>query len=179
MRKRIVLKISEEGLFRFIAGSLIFFAIALAAVLISPGKANSHHVEINHKDLDCLAKNVYFESRGESIQGQYAVGLVTLNRVKSNKFPDTICEVVKQGRYWNNNPVKNKCHFSWYCDGKSDNPKDKKAWDMSVNIAQTLLFYNVVDYTYGSTHYHNLDVNPRWSRKMKEATTIGSHIFYE
>ena len=50
---------------------------------------------------------------------------------------------------------------------------------MSVNIAQTLLFYNVVDYTYGSTHYHNLDVNPRWSRKMKEATTIGSHIFYE
>ena len=174
-----MLKISEERLVRFISGSLILFAIALTFVLIMPGQAKSHHVEINHSDLECLAKNIYFESRGESIQGQYAVGLVTLNRMKSNKFPDTICEVVKQGRYWNNNPVKNKCHFSWFCDGKSDNPKDKEAWGISVHIAQSLLLYTIEDFTEGSTHYHAMTVSPKWSRDMKEATTIGSHIFYE
>jgi|TARA_R110000744_G_scaffold369668_1_gene479959 spore germination cell wall hydrolase CwlJ-like protein len=172
-------RIFEEGLCRFIFGTLLILLLALFALSLSPGTAKADHVEVNHKDLECLAKNIYFESRGEDVLGQYAVGLVTQNRVKSNKFPDTICGVVKQGRYWKNNPVKNKCHFSWFCDGKSDNPKDKEAWAISVHIAQSLLLYTIEDFTQGSTHYHALDVSPRWSRKMKEATTIGSHIFYE
>ena len=164
---------------RFIFGTLIILMISLFALTLSPGTAKGNHIEIDQKNLECLAKNIYFESRGENILGQYAVGLVTQNRVKSNKFPNTICEVVKQGRYWKNNPVKNKCHFSWFCDGKSDNPKDKEAWTISVSIAQTLLLYNIEDFTHGSTHYHAKEVNPRWSRKLKMATTIGSHIFYE
>lgn len=174
-----MLKISEEGLVRFITGSLVLFAIAFAAILICPGEAKSHHVEINQEELECLAKNIYFESRGEDTRGQYAVGLVTQNRVKSDKFPDTICGVVKQAKYWNNVPVINKCHFSWYCDGKSDNPRNKSSWENSIVIARNLLLYTIEDFTLGSTHYHTKDVNPKWSKEMKIATIIGSHIFYE
>ena len=172
-------RISEERLFRFIFGPLVILLLVLFALAISPGTANANHQDINHKDLECLAKNIYFESRGEDVLGQYALGLVTQNRVKSNRFPNTICEVVKQGRYWNNNPIKNKCHFSWFCDGKSDNPKDKEAWGISLHIAQSLLLYTIEDFTEGSTHYHAITVSPKWSRDMKQATTIGSHIFYE
>ena len=81
--------------------------------IISPGEAKAYHKIIDQEELTCLAKNIYFEARGENRTGQYAVGLVTLNRLKSKRFPNTICKVVKQAKYWNNNPVRNKCHFSW------------------------------------------------------------------
>ena len=174
-----MLKISEQGLVRFIIGSLLALLFAIVMTIISPGEAKAYHKIIDQEELTCLAKNIYFEARGENRTGQYAVGLVTLNRLKSKRFPNTICKVVKQARYWNNNPVRNKCHFSWYCDGKSDRPKDKRAWDTALDIAHFLLLFNVEDFTKGSTHYHATYVKPKWSREMKVATVIGSHIFYE
>ena len=75
----------------------------------------------------CLADNVYFESRNQGTAGWSAVISVTLNRVKDKRFPNTICEVVKQGptrESWKKNgtyyPIKHRCQFSWYCDGKKD-----------------------------------------------------------
>ena len=133
----------------------------------------------SHQQFICLAKNIYFEARGEVIAGQYAVGLVTLNRVRSKRFPNDICKVVYQARYWNNHPVRNKCHFSWYCDGKSDRPRNEDKWLLAQEIAETLLLFNIEDITKGATHYHAKEVLPHWADKSKILTIIGNHIFYE
>lgn len=135
--------------------------------------------DASKQEFICLAKNIYFESRGEVIAGQYAVGLVTLNRVRSKRFPNDICNVVYQGRFWNKKPVKNKCHFSWFCDGKPDVPKDKDRWELAKEVSETLLLFNIEDITRGATHYHTKRVMPHWADKSKIRTIIGNHIFYE
>ena len=68
-----------------------------------------------------LAQNVFFEAGIESTAGKAAVARVTINRTASQRFPDSVCEVVKQGHKHANGAMKRyKCQFSWYCDGKSD-----------------------------------------------------------
>jgi spore germination cell wall hydrolase CwlJ-like protein len=82
----------------------------------------------------CLAMNVYHEARNQSFIGQVAVAQVVMNRVKDNRFPNDVCEVVTQGQTYSwkpDVPIRNRCHFSWYCDGKSDKPRDAEAWEMS------------------------------------------------
>jgi N-acetylmuramoyl-L-alanine amidase len=78
--------------------------------------------------LVCVAVAVYFESRGEPVAGQVAVAHVIRNRIEDPRYPDNACDVVKQGYYWNGSPIRNKCQFSFYCDGKPDDPKNKQAW---------------------------------------------------
>ena len=74
--------------------------------------------------LMCMALNIYHEARNQSIVGQVAVAEVVMNRVEDSRFPDTICEVVKQAVTYKNTdkPVLHKCQFSWYCDGQKDEP---------------------------------------------------------
>lgn len=77
--------------------------------------------QLDAKQLKCMVLNLYHEARSESEKGMIAVGYVTLNRVVSNHFPDSICKVVKQAVYYKNGmPKRNKCQFSWWCDGKDD-----------------------------------------------------------
>lgn len=142
------------------------------------------------QETTCLAQNIYFEARDQNIKGQIAVALVTINRVKSKRFPNSICKVVKQARYRNGRLVKHKCHFSWFCDGLSDIPKDRIAWKVSLTIANAMLEHSgshiskngtkwkVNDFLHGATHYHRKDVNPYWNRSMLKVAEIGSHIFY-
>ena len=129
-------------------------------------------------EVKCLAQNIYFEARDQSTKGQIAVALVTLNRVKSRRFPNSICKVVHQGAKRLGKMVLHKCHFSWYCDGKSDQPKDKMSWEISKLIASAMINNPMEDFLNGSTHYHRIDVNPYWNRRMLRYTTIGDHIFY-
>ena len=142
-------------------------------------------------EVKCLAQNIYFEARDQPTKGQIAVALVTINRVNSKRFPDTICRVIRQAsRYKNGKPKKNKCQFSWYCDGLADVPKEKIAWGISLLIARAMLKqpggyitrfgepWVIDDFLKGATHYHNLDVNPYWNRKMLKVVTIGDHIFW-
>jgi spore germination cell wall hydrolase CwlJ-like protein len=82
--------------------------------------------------LMCVAMAVYFEARGEPTAGQIAVAQVIRNRIEDPRYPDNACDVVKQGYYWNGIPIRNKCQFSFYCDGKSDDPKNKQAWFNSL-----------------------------------------------
>lgn len=126
----------------------------------------------------CLAMNIYHEARGEPLAGQLAVGLVTMNRVESPRFPDDICSVVKQGRYWKGNPVRNQCHFSWWCDGKSDTPQDDNAWAESVNMAYRIENGFITDFTDGATHYHANYVQPYWADEHDYIVQIGQHLFY-
>ena len=171
-------KISEEEFVKWICIAFAYLVLIMVLLMTLPGKANSHEIT-SQEEFECLAKNIYFEARGEEILGQYAVGLVTLNRVESDRFPDTVCGVVKQAKYWNNNPIRNKCHFSWYCDGKSDEPKDIVAWTKAKSIAEMLLLFHVEDFTNGATHYHAPYVSPFWSKEKKVAAIIGGHIFYD
>lgn len=133
----------------------------------------------NYSEEECLSLNVYHEARGESLAGQYAVADVVLNRVASKHYPDTVCGVVKQSIMWNDHPVRNKCQFSWYCDGKSDDATDSDAWmrsvEVAVNIMHTGTFRGITE---GADHYHTDYVNPRWNRKMRLVGRIGDHIFY-
>jgi N-acetylmuramoyl-L-alanine amidase len=128
--------------------------------------------------LFCLALNIYFEARNQPFFGQLAVGQVVLNRVASERFPSTVCEVVKEGPVRNNLPVRDRCQFSFYCDGLSDRPRDNRAWLIAKGIAYDLLNGNYEDYLENATHYHSIDVAPAWARKMKRIIRIEDHIFY-
>ena len=152
-------------------------------------------------DIDCLSTNMYFEARGDGYAGMYATSLVVMNRVVDVRYPNTVCEVVKQGpvkESWKTRdnpsfatddrvffPVKNKCQFSWYCDGKADNMYDEASLNTAKEIAKIVLtdFANngAVDITEGSTHYHTVAINPYWanSRGMMKITTVGTHVFYK
>ena len=124
--------------------------------------------------LLCLALNVYFEARGEeSIAGKLAVAEVTLNRVASQDYPNTVCEVVLQEN-------KNGCSFSWWCDGKSDAPAEYTAFQESKALAKMMIedgeYISVVGKDV--THYHATSVNPYWSDSLSYTETIGNHVFY-
>lgn len=126
----------------------------------------------------CLALNIYHEARGEPLVGQIAVAQVVLNRVESPQFPNTICDVVKDGHYNENVPVINKCQFSWWCDGKSDTPQDTVRWENSLHLAATLAEKPYLDVTEGALYYHATYVKPYWADHFKETVTINNHIFY-
>jgi spore germination cell wall hydrolase CwlJ-like protein len=136
--------------------------------------------------INCLALNIYHEARGDNYAGQVAVADVVLNRVEDVKYPNTVCEVVHQAKlsdWWLDQgkeiPVRNQCQFSWYCDGKSDNPQNERAWNQSVAIAYTMMRYDSYrGITEGATHYHAEYVNPYWASSMQVVGRIGEHIFY-
>ena len=118
--------------------------------------------------LLCLSLNTYFEARDQSLIGQIATAQVVMNRVEDSRFPNTVCEVVKQGPTrpsWEDPdkriPVKHRCQFSWYCDGKSDIPKNEKAWKLAQDYAYLVLYNRIaIDITEGATHYHATYVKP-------------------
>ena len=129
--------------------------------------------------ITCLALNIYFESRNQPIEGQIAVSQVVLERVKSEKYPNTVCEVVFQGPTYSwsvNYPIKDRCQFSWYCDGLSDKPKDEIAWLNSLEVAEKV-YYGLTDTVKGATHYHSVKVDPWWAKYKVKVRQIGDHIF--
>jgi len=127
----------------------------------------------------CLALNIYFEARNQSIDGQIAVTQVVLNRVEDSRFPDDSCKVIKEGPIRNGMPVINKCQFSWYCDGFSDVPKDHDAYRWAINVAIGVVTGKYKDLVKGATHYHADHVSPDWSFIENHMATIGNHIFYK
>lgn len=137
---------------------------------------------VDTKELECLALNIYHEARGSNLADQYAVADVTLNRVHNDRYPDTICEVVKQAQNdGNGNPIRNRCQFSWWCDGKNDKPNNETAWANSQYVAGNIAIGDKFrGITEGSTHYHASYVHPNWTddRGMNHIGRIGSHIFY-
>lgn len=140
--------------------------------------------EFLKKELMCLAKNIYFEAGNQSYIGKVAVALVTKNRVGDKRWPNTYCGVVEQGPTWSTKngekfPVKYKCQFSWYCDGKTDVPFLGEKWKESTQIAEIIYFTNLIDNILDrATHYHADYVSPAWSKHLEKVTQIDRHIFY-
>lgn len=135
------------------------------------------------EDQECLAQNIYFEAKNQPLTGQVAVGIVTLKRVENKSFPNTICSVVKHTNYARADgfPIRHKCQFSWYCDGRSDSPANKKAHEQARQIASALLSHEsrIVDFTHGADHYHADYIDPpHWTLSMIEVMHVGNHIFY-
>jgi spore germination cell wall hydrolase CwlJ-like protein len=121
----------------------------------------------------CLAEALYFEARGETVKGQFAVAEVIMNRVKSARFPATPCGVVKQGtgrRY--------QCQFTYTCDGYKDVIAEKKAYERVAKVARAVMDGTFGALTGGATHYHTTAVRPKWARVYQKTARIGVHVFY-
>ena len=106
---------------------------------------------------------------------------MTLNRVKDDRFPNNICDVVKQGLTykWNPDiPIRNKCQFSWYCDGKSDKIKNIIVYNKIIELMNYILDQGLFDITDGATHYHADYVRPDWAKTNTKTIEIEDHIFY-
>ena len=123
---------------------------------------------------ECLAEALYFEARGETIRGQFAVAEVIMNRVKSARFPDSICGVVNQGT-----GKKYQCQFTYTCDGIPERIHEPRAWERVGKVARAILDGRApMNLTNGATHYHTTAVRPRWSRTYTKTASIGVHLFY-
>ena len=162
----------------------IRICLALAALLVAlliglavpiPAQAGG----TGYSDKQCLAEAMYYEARDQGWRGMLAVGIVIQNRVKDARYPETACGVVRQGKYRNGNPVRHKCQFSYYCDGKPERPAEKEAWSRATDIA-TLLTTTAVEIAglEGATHYHAVWVQPSWTTALERRKQIGGHIFY-
>ncbi|CUH43919.1 cell wall hydrolase [Ruegeria atlantica] len=125
------------------------------------------------ENFKCLAEALYFEARGESVRGQFAVAEVILNRVKSSRFPSSLCGVIKQGT-----GKKYQCQFTYTCDGQKEVIREKRAYERVSKVARAAIDGVGVGLTEGATHYHTKAVRPSWSRVYKETARIGVHIFY-
>ncbi len=121
----------------------------------------------------CLAEALYFEARGESVKGQFAVAEVILNRVDSAAFPDTVCGVINQGT-----GRKYQCQFTYTCDGHAEVIAEPRAFERVSKVAHLMVKGAPRPLTKGATHYHTRAVSPNWSRKFPRTTTIGVHHFY-
>lgn len=121
----------------------------------------------------CLAQAVYFEARGEPTIGQMAVAHVVLNRVRDRRYPNTICAVVFQNEH-----RRNRCQFSFACDGQSDRAYNMAAWNRSLKVALKTLAGVGEDITNASTHYHAAYVAPYWADRLTKTVQLGQHLFY-
>ena len=176
-------------MFKTLLSGMLTGSIILSSIYVLPVYAQKAEQEkFDAQEIECLALNIYFETRAASLADAAAVSDVVLNRVKSNRYPDTICEVVHQGHQkpsWKNPDkmvmVKNKCQFSWYCDGLSDKPREPESWVDALNrtIVALELYKEGFDISHGSTHYHSKNVKPYWSTTIDYITTIDDHHFYK
>ena len=132
------------------------------------------------KQLSCMAEAIYFEARSETKIGQLAVGNIILNRVNHNEYPETVCDVVRQGPTHSSGlPVKNRCQFSYYCDGLPERYTDTKAYADVLDTVALLHSGVRVENLQDSLFYHATYVSPAWSKVKVRINKIGSHIFYK
>lgn len=121
----------------------------------------------------CLSEALYFEARGETIKGQFAVAEVIMNRVTSSRFPGSLCGVIKQGT-----GRKFQCQFTYTCDGHKEIIAEKQAYERVSKVARASIDGLAKALTSGATHYHTKSVRPSWARVFTETARIGVHIFY-
>ena len=164
-----------NGLYGFFTG------LALGFIMIYP---LSLEASDPNNEIYCLAQNIYFEAGNQPLAGKVAVSQVVINRVEHPSYPDNICDVVYQAKLrvnWKNEfvPIKNQCQFSWFCDGKSDDPVDSQTWLLSMHIARDVVQQKYGDITEGSTHYHSDKVDPYWASSLNRTVVINNHIFYK
>jgi spore germination cell wall hydrolase CwlJ-like protein len=121
----------------------------------------------------CMAEALYFEARGETVKGQFAVAEVIMNRVESERFPGTVCGVINQGT-----GRKYQCQFTYTCDGNPEKIAEPHAFENVGKVARAVLDGRAPELTDGATHYHTTAVRPKWARVYTKTAAIGVHLFY-
>ncbi|NIM71715.1 MAG: hypothetical protein GTO67_03590 [Gammaproteobacteria bacterium] len=160
--------LSVMALIVLMLGALVHFAIA--------GHDRTRDVRTRAQDLTCLTENIYHEARGEPIDGQYAVAEVTMNRVASKHYPNTVCEVVYQANF----DVIRRRHvsaFSW-TELDFDAPVDRGIWERTWKIAEEVYDRKAEPRAEGALFYHARYIRPRWARGKRRIAKIGKHVFY-
>ena len=174
-----------------------FVTLILAGALaVVPIEIQAQKKMPYHPSVKCLALNMYHEARSQGTAGLFAVSAVVLNRVNDPRFPDSVCEVVYQGptrESWKTRqhkdlpdnkrkyyPIKNRCQFSWYCDGKSDIPHNKKKWEEALDLSASIMHNEIlfIDITDGALFYHADYVTPGWAKTKQKTVEVEDHIFY-
>lgn len=151
---------------------LAIFGLLVAIVAVPP-PARAAGPQVPPEALRCLALAVYFEARGESIEGKAAVAHVVVNRAREAGFPDRVCDVVQQGG------EQRPCQFAWYCDGRSDQPRAGRMWETSLDVAQEVLAGRLEDPTDGALYFVQARImKPSWTRRLTRVAHIGDHVFY-
>lgn len=150
-----------------------YIARTKAEVDYSSGWLAQQRVAGADKQTQCLAEALYFEARGESVRGQFAVAEVIMNRVDSAEFPDTVCGVIHQGT-----GRKYQCQFTYTCDGKSTHIANQAAYGQVSKVARLMVDGASRQLTDGATYYHTRAVSPRWARSFARTASIGVHHFY-
>ncbi len=151
--------------------ALLAAGAAIAALLAGPTAASADTDD--DRQIGCLALTIYHEARGESERGKLAVGHVVMNRTRSVLFPASVCKVVRQG-----GQQRRRCQFSWWCDGRSDRPKDQAALRESLWLAEEIYYGCTRDPTAGALWYHSTAVKPSWSKSFGRGKRIDRHVFY-
>jgi len=178
--------------------SLPAFSLMMQIVL---GMSSPMHTEgYSYRAVDiegefyCLAVNAYHEAKGESFDEKIATSQVVINRVASLRYPDTICEVITQGpirESWKTKkdptldphkriyyPARNRCQFSWYCDGRSDDVNNLDGWEDSVIAAYVVYMGFGEDRVDGATHYYAHEkINPNWAKDMLVTARLDGHTY--
>ena len=166
-----------------LAGCTWYYLFSAAANEFDQNETEQSIFEREH----CMAEAIYFEAGNQPLVGKIAVANVILNRVYSIDYPDSVCDVVHQGpvrESWKKNgvfyPIKNKCQFSYYCDGRSDIPKFGPTWEDCLMVAEWALQDEwFIDQVEGATHYHASYVHPNWADYMQRVVQIQDHVFYK
>ena len=137
-------------------------------------------VKGEEKEIACLAEAVYFEARSEGLLSQLGVAVVVLNRANLHDYPSNLCDVVHQSKLWKGKPIRNKCMFSYWCDGKPERITDHDSYERSLFVSKLALNGVTIKYIQNATHYHAQYVKPFWSTssRFKRLVQLGSHIFY-
>lgn len=183
---------------KFIASSL-FGAVVLAGVsniadtvtmpvvaekplrlYVAPEDKTSDWRQVECRDnVGCnkLAEAVFFEGRGEPLDGQYAIAYTVVNRRDASRWPDTVKDVVNQKK----NGV---CQFSYICQLTAPRraamiAAEPHAWDVALKVAHKVFFFEVEDVTGGADHYHATYVDPGWAKRLEYVAQLGDHIFYK
>jgi hypothetical protein len=157
----------------FALGSIVAFAYSSRSN-VEPRRVDA--AQERALELRCLAENVYFEARGEPMDGQYAVAEVTLNRVRSPHFPKTICEVVHDTR-WDPQRRRFVAHFSWTQMQDRGEPWGP-LWQQSLEVATAVIDDAYMPLVPDALYYHADHVQPYWANTRRSVARIGNHIFY-
>jgi len=144
---------------------------AVLAVQYDPGWLAGLPAATGDDQWQCLAKALYFEARGESVKGQFAVAEVVLNRVDSGLYPHSICGVINQG-------TRYSCQFSFVCDGNSDKIRERGAYEQVAKVARLMIDGAPRALTAGATHFRTGAVMPSWARRFTQTAKIGAHYFH-
>src|SRR5205085_1277682 len=157
-----------------IVGALV---LGLQSVFTYQDARHLRERAFHNESLACLARNVYFEARGEPLAGQFAVAEVTMNRKASRLFPRTVCDVVYQ-QSWD--PLRKRLvgAFSWTEFKKLPEPSGDE-WQRAQQVAQAVYYNRYTPQLQGALYFHASYIRPDWAKEKRRVTRIGRHVFYK